>query len=269
MIGSSRASLAIVRERVNAAYENPQLAEAGRGLLSVADLVQREKPLRSTLADSGRPARERVAIIGQLLAGRTNELSGELAGLIASLRWSSESDLIDAYEFAGAQALFGSAERDGELDRVENELFRFGRTLVGDGDLQMALTAPGLPEATKRGVLDDLLRDKASPVTIELLGFVAGHLRGRRIDQAVDTLTELAAERRGRLVALVKVARPLTVEQEHRLSAVLERIYGRLVALNIDIDPSLIGGISVQIGDEVIDGSIVNRLETARRRVTG
>jgi F-type H+-transporting ATPase subunit delta len=269
MIGSSRTSLALVRDKVHAEYENPELAEAGRGLLQVADLLGREKPLRRTLGDAGRPARERSAIIEQLLADRTNDLCSDLAEFIAGQRWSSESDVVDAYEYAGAQALLGSAERSGDLDRVENELFRFGRIVVADGELQMALTSPALPEGTKRQILRDLLDGKASPVTIELLGFVAGHLRGRRIEQAVETLTDLAAERRGKLVAVVTVAKPLDDDRTQRLASALERVYGRAVALNIEIDPDLIGGISVQVGDEIIDGSIANRLETARRRVSG
>lgn len=269
MIGSSRASLALVRDKVNAEFANPQLADAGRELLQVADLLTREKPLRSTLADSGRSAQERSRIISELLQGRTDELSRELSAVIAGQRWSSESDLVDAYEYAGAQALLGAAERDGQLDRVENELFRFGRTVVADGDLQLALSSPALSEQTKRNILRDLLTGKASPTTIELLGFVASHLRGRRVEQAVETLTDLAAERRGKLVATVRVARPLNDDQRTRLAAALQRVYGRAVALNTEVDPGIIGGISVQIGDEVIDGSIANRLETARRRVAG
>jgi F-type H+-transporting ATPase subunit delta len=269
MIGNSRASLARVRERVNSEFENPELAQAGRGLLQVADLLTREKPLRSALADSGRPGDERANTVRQLVTGRTNGLCEDIAAMIASERWSSERDLVDAYEYAGAQALLGSSERDGSLDQIENELFRFGRILQADGELQLALSSPALSADTKQRILSDLLTGKANPITIELLGFVAGHLRGRRVERAVETLTELAAERRGKLVATVTVARPLRDGQQERLGAVLERIYQHPVALNFILDPSIVGGISIQIGDEVIDGSIANRLETARRRVAG
>lgn len=269
MIGNSRASLAAVRDQVNSRFEDDDLAEAGRQLLAVADLLGREKPLRNSLGDSGRAATDRAALIRQLLENRTTWTATDLASFIASQRWSIESDLVDAYEYAGAEALFGAAERSGDLDRVENELFRFGRILAADGELQLTLSSPGLPASAKAGILSDLLSVQASPTTLELLTFVTTHLRGRRMDRAIEDLTELAAERRGKLVAVVRVAQPLDDIQTSRLAAALERIYAQPVALNFEIDPTVLGGVSVQIGDEVIDGSIAGRLETARRRVTG
>lgn len=269
MIGSSRASLADVRERVNAHFGNPGLAEAGRQLLQVADLFVRERPLLNAVADAGRPADERAGVMRQLLADRVGELALDFTVAIAQQRWSSDADIVDAFEIAGADALFGAAESAGQLDRVENELFRFGRILVSDGGLQLALSSPALPAAAKTGILTDLLGDRAAPVTLELLSFVSSHLRGRGIEQAVDQLTELAAERRGQLVAVVRCAQPLTQEQSTRLKAALARIYSRSVTLNIELEPALIGGISVQVGDEVFDGSVAGRLETARRRMTG
>jgi F-type H+-transporting ATPase subunit delta len=269
MIGSSRASLAVVREKVNEQYGNADLADSGRQLLDVADLLGREKQLRNALADSGRPSAERAAIVGQLLGGRTNPLTLDIVTTIASQRWSNESDLVDAVEYSGAQALFGASEMVGELDRVEDELFRFGRIVASDGPLQLALSSWALPAQAKRGILHDLLSDRATGVTTELLGFVTSHLRGRRIEQAVESLSELAAERRGKLVAIVRAARPLDDAQTTRLAAALERIYHQPVAVNTEIDPALVGGISVQIGDDVLDGTIAGRLEAAKRRIAG
>lgn len=269
MIGSSRASQAEVREAVNAAFDNPELEQAGRDLLQVADLVAREKPLRQALSDAGRSSADRTAILTGLIQGKVNDLAVSIAGLIAGLRWSTESDLVDAFERAGVQCLFGAAEKADQLDRVENELFRFGRIAAADADLQMALSSPALPAATKSTIVADLLNDKAAPATVEVLSYITAHLRGRRLDQAVDGMADLAAERRGKLVAVVHVARPLTDEQAARLTAALERVYNQSVTMNIEIDPDLVGGITVQIGDDVIDGSIANRLDTARRRISG
>lgn len=269
MIGSSRTSLAVVGEAVTAAYDNPELEQAGHDLLQVTDLLGREKPLRNALSDAGRPAAERAGILTGLLAGKINGLALELAGTIAGQRWSTEADMVDAFEYAGIQALFGAAEKSGQLDRVEDELFRFGRVASSSADLQMALSSPALPTSAKTGIVTELLSGKAAPVTVEVLGFITAHLRGRRLDQAVEQMTDLAAERRGKLVAVVRCARPLDDDQVSRLAAALERIYNQSVAVNIEIDPRLVGGITVQIGDEVIDGSISGRLESARRRVTG
>ena len=269
MIGSSRASMATVDETVAAAYDNPDLEQAGRDLLQVADLVGREKPLRNALADAGRPAAERAGLLTDLLGTQICPLALDISSIIASQRWSSASDLVDAYEHAGVSALFGAAERQEQLDRVEDELFRFGRITESDADLQLALSSPALSTATKTGILADLLSGQVSPATLDVLSFVTSHLRGRRLDQAVDQMVDLAAQRRGRLVATVRVAKPLEGDQEQRLTAALERIYQQHMSVNVEIVPALVGGITVQVGDEVFDGSISARIDNARRRVTG
>lgn len=269
MIGSSRASIAGVQEAVDAKFDDPDLERAGMDLLETTDLLGREKSLRRALADGGRPAEERRELARQLLRNRISALAEQLVGTIVASRWSSESDLVDACEFAAAQALFGAAEQRNELDRVEDELFRFGRIVVADSELQLALSSHALPGSTKRGILVDILTGKATSTTVDLLSFVAAHLRGRRLGQAIDSLTAAAAHRRGKLVAVVTAAHPLTGEQVERLAAALQRIYSQPVVVNIQIKPSLLGGIAVRIGDEVIDGSIATRLENARRQVTG
>lgn len=269
MIGSSRTSLAVVREAVNDHFQDPALAEAGRDLFEVADLLVREKPLRSSFSDSGRSTAERRSLVASLLEGRISALAVEFTSTIAAQRWSSQSDLVDAVELAGALALFGADEESGDLERVEDELFRFSRILASDGELQLALASPSLPAATKGAILTDLLDGRATATTIEILSYITSHLRGRRIDQAIDTLTKLAAERRGKLLAIVRSARELDVSQQDRLAAALERIYSQPIAINIEIDRNLLGGLTVQIGDDVIDGSISNRLDNARRRVAG
>ncbi|MCH9815843.1 MAG: F0F1 ATP synthase subunit delta [Actinomycetia bacterium] len=269
MIGSSRVSLAALGEDLKAKFGDPGLAAAGGELLEVADLLTREKPLRSSLSDGGQPKQERKGIVSQLLSGKVSPLTVEICETIVGLRWSSEADLVDAVEYAGAEALFGAAEGAGELDRVEDELFRFNQILAGNGDLQLALSSPGLPAATKDGILSDLLDDKVAKPTLVLLSYISGHLRGRRIEQTVGHFTELAAERRGKLLAVVRSARPLTQDQTDRLARALAGKYDRDIAINAEVDAALVGGVTIEIGDDVIDGSIASRLDQVRRRVTG
>jgi F-type H+-transporting ATPase subunit delta len=269
MIGSSRTSLSVVQETVTGRFREPALGDAGRDLLEVADLLVREKLLRNSLGDSGRSVAERRALVASLLEGRISSLALDFISTIVAQRWSSDSDLVDAVEFAAAQSLFGASEDAGDLDQVEEEFFRFSRILSSDGELQLTLSSPSLPAVTKRAILADLLEGKARATTIELLSYITTHLRGRRVDAAIGMLTKLAAERRGKLLAVVRSARDLSVEQQARLSAALERIYSQPIAINIAIDPALLGGLIVQIGDDVIDGSISNRLDKARRRVAG
>ena len=269
MLGSSRTSLAIVREAVTGAYEQDGLTQAGSDLLAITDLVGRERVLRAALGDSGSPAGERRAILGRLLADRVSPLALSLAETVVSQRWSSDVDMVDALEIAGALALFSDAEKAGSLERTEEELFRFNRIAAGNDRLQLTISDPALPSQAKRAIVTDLLQDKATDTTITLVAFLATHLRGRRFEAALDGMCELAAERRGRLVAVVTSAIALTEEQLSRLESVLGRIYSRPVELNTVIDPAVIGGVSVQVGDEIIDGTIASRLADARRRMVG
>lgn len=269
MIGSSRASLAAVSEQVADRFTDPNIGEAGADLLQVADLVGREKPLRSLLADGGRPSDERAAVVTELLNGKINGLAVELAAFITRQRWSNEHDLVDAFEFTGAESMFAAAERSGELDQIEDELFRFGRAVISDGELQLTLSSPALPAEPKAALLNDLLSDKAHATTIDLLSFVSSHLRGRRLDQAIDQLSDLAAKRRGMLLATVQSAIELDDGRKDRIRAALERLYGQKVEINVEVIPTLVGGVSIQIGDDLIDGSVASRLEQARRRISG
>ncbi len=115
----------------------------------------------------------------------------------------------------------------------------------------------------------DLLDGRTSPITAQLAGFVVTHLRGRRIEEALNTMVELAAVRRGEIAAVVRVAAPLEPAQEERLAAALRNVYGQPVQLSVEIDPTAIGGVSVQVGDELIDGTLAHKLNQARRRLAG
>jgi F-type H+-transporting ATPase subunit delta len=269
MLGSSRTSLRLLDERLDAAYQDAGLAQAGSDLLAITDLLTREKTLRQALADSGRPTADRERILASLVAGQVAPLALEIASMAVGLRWSSDADFVDALEIAGASALLGAAEQAGTVDRVEEELFRFSRIVDANGELQLTLSGSALSAPGKRSLVERLLVDRADPTSVQLTSFAITHLRGRRIDEALGQLVELAAKRRGRISAVVKVARPLEGDQQERLSAALERVYGRPVQLSVDIDPAVLGGVSVQVGDEIIDGTIAHRMNEARRRLAG
>ena len=129
----------------------------------------------------------------------------------------------------------------------------------------MTLTDPSLSAQTKSAIVGDLIGSKVDSITLALVKHVAGHLRGRRVDSVLETLGNLAAEQRNQVVAEVRSAVSLDANQTSRLSAALSKITGKNVRINVAIDPSVLGGISVTIGEDVIDGSIAARLESARR----
>jgi F-type H+-transporting ATPase subunit delta len=265
MLGASRDSLSRLRVALDAQRGASDLGDVPAQLLSVADLLEREAGLRHMLADSGQPADAREALIDTLFAERLNGTSLATLKGVAGSRWSTDSDVVDAVELLAAQAAFTVAENQGTLDRVEAEIFRFGRTVDSSADLQMVLTDPAQSSQAKAAIVRDLVAGRTDGTTAMLLEHVGGHLRGRRVDAAVSMLSSVAAEQRDRVVAEVRSAIALDDEQQRRLADALGKLRGRRVQLNTVIDPSVLGGISVRIGDDVIDGTVTTRIEQARR----
>src|SRR5205085_1041598 len=118
-------------------------------------------------------------------------------------------------------------------------------------------------------LLDDVLRDKVRPTTLRLASEAVRSPRGRRLDRVLEDYVRFAAERRQRLVAEVWSAVALTEEQTARLGEALAAAFGRRVQIQTTVDQALLGGLTVRVGDEVIDGSIINRVDLARRRIAG
>jgi F-type H+-transporting ATPase subunit delta len=184
-------------------------------------------------------------------------------------RWSAPRDLADALELLGVEATVAAAERAGRLDAVEDELFRIGRVVAGSPELRAALADRSAPVDNRAALIEGLLEGRVADETRRLVRQAVVAPRGRSFDRIVEEYGEVAADRRSRLVAVVTATVPLTEEQRERLGAALARMYGHEVHLNVEVDPDIIGGIRVEIGDEVIDGSVVSRLDDARRRLVG
>jgi len=165
-------------------------------------------------------------------------------------------------------AVAEAADNEGLLDDVEDELFRFGRVVNAEPQLRIALSDPFIAADRKNELLRSLLGGKVAEPTMRLITQAADHPRGRSLDASLEEYARLAAERRERLVAEVHVAIVLTDEQRGRLRAALTATYGRDVHLNVVLDPRAIGGMSVQISDEIIDGTVAGRLAELRRRMT-
>ena len=269
MLGSSRDSLAASQEGLDALRQDADFGQVSADLFAAAGLLDAEGQLRSTLADSGQPVAVREGLVRQIFGDRIGELAVSILVTVSGLRWSSELDLVLAVELLADQAAFTVAEADGSLDTTEEELFLFSRALDSSPALQMALTDPSQSTQTKAAIVKDLLCGRSSNTTDQVLRYAVGHLHGRRIDAVVEDLCNLAATQRERVVAEVRVAAPLDEAQERRLSELLSKLKGRTVRLNVAVDPDVLGGVHVKIGDEVIDGTIASRLEQARRAVIG
>ncbi|MFD1936466.1 F0F1 ATP synthase subunit delta [Nonomuraea mangrovi] len=269
MRGLSRSSLAAVEERFNAVAASADLGRLADELRAVADLLDREHGLRRNLSDPARPAAQKAQVMRMLLEGKVSDAALETAVAAAEARWSRARDLADALERLSVVASAAQAEAEGRLDDVEDELFRFGRIIAANPGLRLALTDPAAPAEGKERLLSELLADKVAPSTLRLITQLVVHPRGRSLETGLEEYSSLVAEQRQRLVAVVRSAVALTDEQKQRLGAYLRTSYGRDVHVNVEVDPRVLGGFSVRIGDEVIDSTIAGRIEEVRRRLAG
>ena len=163
-----------------------------------------------------------------------------------------------------AMAALTAADRDDELERVGDELFALADLVAHEPTVRSALTNPGLPVANKRALVADLLKGRASDRTAALADLLVELGEGHDLDVSARELAELAARRRGLVVAEVRSAVELDDQRRARLAETLARVTGSPVELRVTVDQAILGSVVVRIGDEVFDGSIRSRLEQAR-----
>ncbi len=267
---ASRVSLGEATDRLDSHVDGASgadLERLGNELFSVLRLLVGERSLRRNLADPSVPAAARSSLVDRLLGERVGRPTLDVLSDLVSARWSESVDLLAAVETLARRATLGPAEKDGTLDDVEDELFRFGRILNREPELSVLLADRDTPEDKRVELLHSVLADKVSPVTEALLAETVRTPRGRSLDLAAEELSELAAARRDRYVAHVRTPVRLTAEQEQRLTDSLSRLYGRSISLQAELDPDLLGGLVVQVGREVIDGSVSGKIAAARRQL--
>lgn len=267
---ASRVSLGEATDRLDSHVDGASgadLERLGNELFSVLRLLVGERSLRRNLADPSVPAAARSSLVDRLLGERVGRPTLDVLSDLVAARWSESVDLLAAVETLARRATLGPAEKDGTLDDVEDELFRFGRILNREPELSVLLADRDTPEDKRVELLHSVLADKVSPVTEALLAETVRTPRGRSLDLAAEELSELAAARRDRYVAHVRTPVRLTAEQEQRLTDSLSRLYGRSISLQAELDPDLLGGLVVQVGREVIDGSVSGKIAAARRQL--
>jgi len=269
MRGSSRGASKAVQTAFESALATGTGVTLAEELFAVSAVVDGSASLRRALADPSREPADKQALARGLFGGKVGETTTGLVAEVAGQRWSAERDLADTLESLAVQTLLASAEREGRIDRVEDELFRFERIVAGDPGLRDTLSSRNVDAEGKVGVVRTLLEGKVAPETTRLAEQAVRAPRGRRLDRVMEAYLELASRRRDELTAQVTAANPLTEQQADRLRAALEAHYGKAITLQVVQDPTVLGGIRVQVGDEVVDGTVLRRLDVARRHVTG
>jgi F-type H+-transporting ATPase subunit delta len=246
----------------------PGLTTLAEELVAVAGLLVSQPALARHLARPSDDPAPKVQLVNTLLSGKVDDHTLDLVRTAVSQRWSEEANLVDAIEHLARLALLKRAQVSDEVDEVEEQLFRFGRLFDDQPRLAALLSDHTSPVEGRIGLLDKVIDSTGANATAaELLRQTVGLLRGERVDEAVIDLAELAVARRGEIVAHVTAAAELSDAQRTRLTEVLSRIYGHPVAVQLHVDPDVLGGLSIAVGDEVIDGSIASRLAAAQTQL--
>ncbi len=269
---ASREAQAAVVARFDAlsgSLSTGDLATLSDELVAVDGLLEREPILARHLADATGQAEAKKQLLQRILGGQVGTTTLDLLDTAASVRWSKTSDFAGALAHVARLSLLAKAEREGQADEVAEQLFRFGRILDSQPQLTTLLSDYSTPSASRVALLRGVL-DRASgtnQTAAALLTHTVELLHGERADEAVHELAELAVARRGEIVAQVNAAADLSDSQRRRLTEVLARIYHNPVSVQINVDPSLLGGLAVSVGDEVIDGTLSSRLEAAATKL--
>ena len=270
MRGTSQASRDAVLETFG-----PAATAAGKDALAIAeqlysvvDVLDSSGSLRRALTDPARPGHDKAELVDALF-GALDPRTVDVLKDFAHARWSDDKDLPESVELAGAHALFAYAEQAGELSAVEEELFRVERLLSSNRDLLTAMSNRSATKEARLGVFTEVLGVKLSAVTTAILTRSVGVPRGRRLVPTIELLLAAAARRRSRVIANVTAAVELSAAQRSRLATILSDAYGKEIQINATVDPEVLGGIRVQVGAEVVDGTVLARLDDARRRLVG
>ena len=267
--GSSRQSLVAARTALDAAVKGVDAQAASTlsaELFFAADVLGSNISVRRALTDTSRDAAAKGTLIKDLLASKVGKAAVGLLTDLAALRWSGTKDLVQVIEQLAIEAEATAANISGELDRVENEMFVISNTISNSSELRKAVKSDA--HVAKAQLVAELLKN-ASSSTTKLVSQMVNAWRGRSIESAFADYQWALAARRNRVIALVRIAAPMSQAQQDRLEAALNKQVGQPVRMNIEIDPAVLGGVSVKFADEMVDGSVSNRLAGAARALAG
>jgi F-type H+-transporting ATPase subunit delta len=275
MAGVSSESLAAVLVSLEAKLPGASL-QLAKELFGILGTVDSSAGLRRALTDPSRSGNEKSALVKQLFGGKVSADAAEIASELAGSRWASARDIGDALETLAASVVIAVAENKSAvsasgitgLEALENDLFSFSQAVESNHEVQRALSEPQASPAAKIALAEKLVPGASEEAKV-LIGQAVSQPRGLKATRLVRRFAELAAKRQQRWIAEVSVTRPLTQTQASRLQAALNGLYGRELKINMNVDPGLIGGIRIQVGDEVVDASVLARLGQLHRQLAG
>lgn len=270
--GSSRLSLVATRaqlEKLISSGDALAAAKTSSDLLAIVTVLDSSIALRRALTDYARDGASKVELSKRVFSGVQNGNAFVLLSTMVGLRWSSPRDLGDVVELLGVEAASVAVEKASQLDQLESELFAFAQIVAKNPELRATFALRSTLEVKKSNLVSALLSGKALQASIDLISFLVDHPRGRNLESGLNEFADVISARKARLIAHVVSANPLTSEQTTRLTRALTKMMGHEIRVNVSIEKEVLGGLSIRIADELIDGTLIARLAQADRLLAG
>ena len=166
-----------------------------------------------------------------------------------------------------ARALYEEAAQQKKLDAVDEDIAMLQESLAGSPELERFFADPRLNAERKTSVVDSLLAKRVNPITLNFVHLLINKNRETILADIVDAFMRMRDDQQGVVEATARVALPLDAKSEKELSEAVASITGKKVRLNTEVDPSLIGGAVIRVGDTVYDGSVRHQLNNLRKRL--
>ena len=270
--GSSRLSLVATRAQLEKLISSSDASVASKvsaDLLAIVTVLDSSIALRRALTDYARDAASKVELSKTVFSGVQSENAFTLLSTMVGLRWSSPRDLGDVIELLGVEAATVGVEKASQLDQLESELFAFAQIVAKNPELRATFALRSTSEVKKSDLVSALLSGKALQASIDLISFLVDHPRGRNLESGLNEFADVISARKARLIAHVVSANPLTSEQTTRLTSALTKMMGHEIRVNVSVEKEVVGGLSIRIADELIDGTLIARLAQADRLLAG
>jgi len=270
--GASRQSLAVTRsalEKIISGVDASAAAKISADLFAMVKVLDSSSAARRALTDYARDESAKSTLGKDIFKGLGSTQALEIVSKMAGLRWSSPRDFGNVLEFLGVQALVASAEKSGSLADLESEIFSVSETIAKSPELRAFFAVRNVVSAPKSELLTSLLSGKVTQATLDLTSYLVDHPRGRNVEAGLNDFAAAIAQIKDRQIAHVVSATALSAEQISRLAKSLTKTFGREIKVNASVKQEVVGGMSIRVADELIDGTLLTRISQADRLLAG
>lgn len=240
----------------------------GNELFTITKVLDDSIQLERALTDPSRPVADKVAVLTELLGDNAHPMTMEIMTDLVSRRWSRARDIANAVEDFGVDAMMYYADATGATLQVSVELSELHSALLNLPVVRAKLYDYQATSEARVKLFHEVFSGKTlNKVTMRLAEHATCNLRRRRYLETIQWLINKLSRHMGESMVTVTTATPLKKEQIKRLVEVYSAKVGRQVHINSVVDPTVLGGMRIQVGDEVTDNTVVAQLQNLHRKV--